>query len=117
MKKLKIGKEKRAGLNFNARTGQMSMFEQEGFMPEFSDKQFGQQICKFQRPIVTNYNSDDTEVLVYNEDRSLMGQIPVDKKTLNELFPDDEFKTYWLCELNKETKLLEPLEQVEEQEW
>lgn len=117
MKKLKIGRKERAGLNIDAHTGQVSMFEQEGFMPESSDKQFGQQICKFQRPIVTNSNSGDTEVLVYNEDRSLMGQIPVDKKTFNELFPDNEFKTYWLCELNKESKMLEPLEQVEEQEW
>lgn len=114
--KMKIGK-KRAGFNVDTRTGQVSMFEQEGFMPKSSDKQFGQQICKFQRPIATNFSSDDTEVLVYNEDRSLMGQMPVDKKTLNELFPNEEFKTYWLCELNKETKMLEPLEQAEEQEW
>lgn len=48
-------------------------------------------IWKLQRPIVTNGNYN--EIMAYPEDRSTTALIPLDEKTINELF-GDELKIY-----------------------
>lgn len=81
-------------------------------MPKKIKKPF---ICKFQRPLFSTAGSN--YILVYNEDRSLSVQMEMRDNEIEALFPDKELKTYWLCRINQKTKMLEPIEQVEEQEW
>lgn len=72
-------------------------------------------IVKFQRPIVTNGSYQD--IMLYNEDRSLDTIMELANDEIEYLFPNKEFKTYWKCHINNKTKMLEPLEQMEEQGW
>lgn len=72
-------------------------------------------IVKFQRPIMTNGSYQ--EILLYNEERTIVHTIELGNDKIDALFPNNEFKTYWLCHINKETKMLETIKQVEEQEW
>lgn len=85
-------------------------------MPKKIKKQF---ICKFQRPIWSNqHRTPGTElILIYNEDRSISAQMEIYENEIDSLFPCNEFKTYWMCRINNKTKMLEPIEQVKEQEW
>lgn len=73
------------------------------------------EIFKFQRPIMTTDPS--MPVLVYNEDRSIIGQLFLTKKEQREVFGEGEYKTYWLCKPNKKTHKLDLIKQVEEQDW
>ena len=73
-------------------------------------------ICKFQRPISVSHEDMLNDILVYNEERTLEQTITVDSKTMAELFPNDEYKIYWLCVLDKD-KMLNPVVQVEGQDW
>lgn len=72
-------------------------------------------IVKFQRPIVTTGSYQD--IMLYNEDRSLDTIMELGNDEIEYLFPNKEFKTYWRCRINNKTKMLEPLEQMEEQGW
>lgn len=71
-------------------------------------------ICKFQRPLSV-INSSMNLILVYNEDRSIEQQFEMTGDEIESIFPNKEFKTYWRCRIKN--KMLEPLEQVEEQVW
>lgn len=71
-------------------------------------------ICKFQRPLMTT--GDESEVLVYNEDDTIMFSQVLDEDDMKTIFPEDEYKTYWVCEPNEEGWLV-PVKQVEEQDW
>ena len=79
-------------------------------MPKKTKKPF---ICKFQRPLFSTQGSN--YILVYNEDRSLSVQMEMMDDEIEALFPNNEFKTYWKCVVKN--KMLEPIEQVKEQEW
>lgn len=79
-------------------------------MPKKIKKPF---ICKFQRPISTT--GSISEILVYNEDRSLEVMMELNDDEIEALFPEMEYKTYWKCIVKN--KMLNPIEQVEEQEW
>lgn len=81
-------------------------------MPKKIKKDF---IVKFQRPIMTNGSYQ--EILLYNEERTLDTIMELRNDEIEALFPNNEFKTYWRCRINQKTKMLEPVEQVEEQEW
>lgn len=72
-------------------------------------------IVKFQRPLFTTGSYQ--EILLYNEDRTLDKMMEMGNDEIEALFPHNEPKTYWLCRINNKTKMLEPLEQVEEQDW
>lgn len=72
-------------------------------------------ICKFQRPLFSSADNYD-EVLVYNEDRDFTMIVPMDEEAMEEIFPDEEEKTYWLCVPDK-NNYLHPIKRVEEQEW
>lgn len=72
-------------------------------------------ICKFQRPLFDS-NGEMGNVLVYNEDRDFEMIVPLDDEAMEEVFPDGEFKTYWVCEPDEEG-YLHLIEQLEEQEW
>lgn len=81
-------------------------------MPKKIKKNF---IVKFQRPLMTTGSYQ--EILLYNKDRTLETVMELGNDEIDALFPDDEFKTYWLCRINQKTKMLETIRQVEEQEW
>ena len=81
-------------------------------MPKKIKKTF---IVKFQRPIVTNGSYQ--EILLYNKERTLDTIMELGDGEIEALFPSGEFRTYWRCRINQKTKMLEPIEQVEEQEW
>ena len=72
------------------------------------------EIFKFQRPLVTDDNSEP--ILVYNKDQSIMNQLVVSEKIMKMLFPGNSVKEYWLCKKHKDG-VLEPVVWVEEQEW
>ena len=72
-------------------------------------------ICKFQRPLFDS-KGEMNNVLVYNEDRDFEMIVPLDDEAMEEIFPDDEFKTYWVCEPDK-GGYLHPIKQVGEQDW
>ncbi len=74
-----------------------------------------QEVFKFQRPIMTNDPS--MPVLIYNEDRSIIGEFPLTKKEQRKVFSKGEYKTYWLCKPNKKTHKLDLIKQVEGQDW
>lgn len=81
-------------------------------MPKKIKKNF---IVKFQRPLMTNGSYQ--EIALYNKERTLDTMMELRNDEIEALFPNDEFKTYWLCRINQKTKMLEPIEQVEEQGW
>lgn len=56
------------------------------------------EIFKVQRPLVGG-----DEVLIYNEDRSIMGQFPPSNELLN-MFDEDEYKIYVVGFYNDKTK-------------
>lgn len=72
-------------------------------------------ICKFQRPLFDS-KGEMNNVLAYNEDRSFEMIVPLDDEAMEEIFPNEEFKTYWLCEPDEEG-YLHPIKQLEEQDW
>lgn len=72
-------------------------------------------ICKFQRPLFSSAGNYD-EVLAYNENRDFTMIIPMDEEAMEEIFPEGEEKTYWVC-VSDEEGYLHPIEQVGEQEW
>ncbi len=49
------------------------------------------EIFKVQRPLVSN--EENPPIMIYNEDRSIMGHIPATQDVLD-LFPPDEFKIF-----------------------
>lgn len=56
------------------------------------------EIFKVQRPLIGG-----DEVLIYNEDRSVMGQFPPSNELLN-MFDEDEYKIYVVGFYNDKTK-------------
>lgn len=75
---------------------------------------FEPMILKVQRPISTNAPEYMEQILVYNEDRSLMEQLKVDE-TLMSMFGDD-FKMYCKARLWVDG-VLQLTARCEEQEW
>jgi hypothetical protein len=71
-------------------------------------------IVKVQRPIVTNGSM--TYCLIYNEERSIMTQLPLDAKAMKQTFPKDELKTYWKATL-KYNGIIQLHERVAEPSW
>jgi len=58
------------------------------------------QIVKFQRSL---FSSDSGHrVMYYNEDRTLLDEIPLTKEFEDELFPNGEDKVYHMCELGED---------------
>lgn len=72
-------------------------------------------ICKFQRPLFDS-KGEMNNVLAYNETRDFEMIVPLDDEAMEEIFPDDELKTYWACVPDEDGYLI-PMEQLEEQEW
>ena len=73
------------------------------------------EVFKFQRPLFTTDPSQP--ILIYNESRSIMTQLPLPRKIQKKIFRRGEYKCYWICMPNKETQLLDLIERVEEQDW
>lgn len=71
-------------------------------------------ILKFQRPIFST--GEENEILVYNKDRSIDTMFMMNEDDIAQVFPNDEFKTYWECEIKNKVNI-EMLEQVSEQDW
>ena len=72
-------------------------------------------ICKFQRPLFDS-RGEMNNVLAYNETRDFEMIVPLDDEAMEEIFPNDELKTYWVCEPDKKG-YLHPIKQLEEQDW
>ena len=72
-------------------------------------------ICKCQRPLMDS-DGNLNQVLIYNEERSVEFVVELDNDSLKEIFPNDEFKTYWACSVDEENYLV-PVKQVEVEEW
>lgn len=68
-------------------------------------------IFKVQRAI----DPPDAEVLVYNEDRSIMGQFPMTEELLT--WFGDKYKLYIEGVFNESTGRIDLIRVVEEQEW
>ena len=62
-------------------------------------------------------NGSYQEILLYNKERTLDTAMELGNDEIESLFPNNEFKAYWLCHINQKTKMLETIKQVEEQEW
>lgn len=73
------------------------------------------EVFKFQRPLFTTDPSQP--ILIYNEDRSIMNQMPLPRKVQKKIFRNGEDKCYWLCKPNTKTQLLDLIKRVEEQDW
>jgi hypothetical protein len=71
------------------------------------------QIFKLQRSIVTT--EPDTQVLIYNEDRSYMGQLQMTPEVAD-LFPQYGSKIYIHGDID-EDGVIEFLNQAEQQDW
>ena len=71
-------------------------------------------IVKVQRPIASTNGTN--ELLIYSEDRSVELFYEADEEEIEYLFPDEEYKTYWLAE-GKNGGLLNFIEQVEDEDW
>lgn len=71
-------------------------------------------IVKVQRPIASTNGIN--ELLIYNEDRSVELFYEADEEEIEYLFPDEEYKTYWLAE-GKSGGLLNFIKQVEDEDW
>ena len=73
------------------------------------------QIFKIQRPIVTS--DPEPKCLVYNQDRSIYGQIPLTAEVVKELFPNGELKQYVRGSFDPQTGDVTLDELVGEQDW
>ena len=71
---------------------------------------------KLQRPLVSNSDSDLITVLIYNEDRSIAGEVDMAQGFIDLLFDEDEYKVFIEGEVG-ENGTLTIVDPVVEQEW
>lgn len=73
-------------------------------------------IFKVQRPIGCS-DKYGRELLIYNEDRTIDAMYTASKKEMKQLFPNDEYKTYWKGKVDMKNRQFYFTEQVGEQQW
>lgn len=71
-------------------------------------------IVKVQRPISSNNSMN--ELLIYDKDRAVELFYEADEEEIKALFPNGEYKTYWLAK-GKNGGLLNFIKQVEDKDW
>lgn len=71
-------------------------------------------VLKLQRPLATNGSM--CNVLIYNEDRSIMHEQVMAEKAMKTLFPEGEHKTYWNSRLTR-LGAIQIESRAEEQAW
>ena len=74
-------------------------------------------VCKFQRPLLASDN-DMNRILVYDESRSIEFTHVMSDEEIKFLFPNDDYKTYWVCLRDKKNPdVLNPIALIEGEEW
>ena len=74
-------------------------------------------VCKFQRPLLAS-DEDMNRILVYDKSRSIEFTRDMSDEDIKFLFPDNEYKTYWVCLRDKKKPdTLSPIALLEGEEW
>ena len=71
---------------------------------------------KLQRPLVSNSDSDLITVLIYNEDRSITGEVDMAQGFIDLLFDEEEYIVFIEGEVGEDGTLT-IVDAVVEQEW
>lgn len=74
-------------------------------------------IFKVQRPMATSDDEGYNQLLIYDEDRDIDQIWNASKEEMEQLFPNDELKTYWEGEVDTKKRQFWLTKPVEEQPW
>jgi hypothetical protein len=73
-------------------------------------------ICKIQRALASTDKNFSHKVLIYDEERTHVGEFNLDQETIDELFEGYEVKVYWEGSVNDDGQFV-PERKIPNEEW